>query len=253
MDFLIDNSELEGLIEFDELGDLKNEEEFLKLLKTSQLFVPVDFTEDRYIGFDMEGQEISFDVKCLTSDNGLKAVPIFTNLDILKDNGLETSTVALPMTNLASIVIEGNYDVVVINPFTEMSADIPSKDFLEIFRQDYGDMTILDVIRSASVELESTMWLYFRDDDNSMIKNAVDGIYVAEEPMNVNSLDRLTLGYANVLEMPKSSKVLYIGEGWEGANFDMIIAPETKFEYVRKIHDDAHLWKCIAQPFFEDK
>ena len=250
---LIDNSKLEDLLEFDEFGDIKNEEEFLKLLKTSQLFVPVDFTQDRYGGFDCEGQEVRFDIKCLTSDNGLKAVPIFTSLDILSERGIETSTVALHMNNLAIILLEEEYYVVVINPFSEMSADIPCETFLEMFRQDCGDKSILDVIRDASVELDCTMWFYLRDDENSMVKNAVDGIYVVDKPLNVNSIDKVTSCYVNVLEMPKSSRVLYIGEGWKNANFDIIIAPESKFEYVKEINEGAHLWKCIEQPFFDEK
>ena len=250
MDFLIDNSKLEGLIDFDEAGNLKDEEEFLRVLKTSQLYVPVDFTEDRYMGFDDESQDVSFDVKCITSNNGLKAVPLFTRLGLLEENGIETSTIALPMTSLAVIMLEGEYDMMVINPFTEMSIDIPSETFLEIFRPDYEGMTILDVIRDASVEIDSQIRLYLGSDEDFMMRDAVDGVYVADKPLNVNSTEKDSR-YVNVLEMPESSKVLYIGEGFAGADFDMIIAPESRFEYVGDISDGVHLWKCVGQPFFE--
>ena len=250
MDFLIDNSKLEGLIDFDEAGNLKDEEEFLRVLKTSQLYVPVDFTEDRYMGFDDESQDVSFDVKCITANSGLKAVPLFTRLGLLEENGIETSTIALPMTSLAVIMLEGEYDMMVINPFTEMSIDIPPQTFLEIFRPDYEGMTILDVIRDASVEIDSQIRLYLGSDEDFMMRDAVDGVYVADKPLNVNSTEKDSR-YVNVLEMPESSKVLYIGEGFAGADFDMILAPESRFEYIGDIGDGVHLWKCVGQPFFE--
>jgi hypothetical protein len=81
-------------------------------------------------------------------------------------------------------------------------------------------------------------------------ENAVDGVYVADKPLNVNSTEKDSR-YVNVLEMPESSKVLYIGEGFAGADFDMILAPESRFEYVGDIGDGVHLWKCVGQPFFE--
>lgn len=250
MDFLIDNSKLENLIDFDEAGNLKDEEEFLRVLKTSQLYVPADFSEERYMGFDEESDDVSFDVKCLTADGGLKAVPLFTRLELLEENGIETSTIALPMTSLAVIMLEGEYDVMVINPFTEMSIDIPSETFLEIFRQDYEGMTILDVIRDASFEIDEKIRLYLGGDEDFMMRDAVDGVYVADKPLNVNSSEKDSR-YVNVLEMPESSKVLYIGEGFAGADFDMILAPESRFEYVEDISDGVHLWKCVGQPFFE--
>jgi len=250
MDFLIDNTKLEGLIEFGETNNLKNEEEFLKLLKTSQLFVPVDLTKDIFTGLDFEGNEIGFDIKCLTADNGLRAVPLFTNRDILTEKKLETPTLALDMVNVAGIVLEGEYDVIVINPFTEMSTDISRDAFIGMFHSDYEDMTILDIIRDSSSKIDSEMRFYLRSDDDFMMDEAVDGIYVADEPLNVSSIDRTDSRYVNILEMPKSSKVLYIGE-WEEANFDMIIAPESIFEHVRDISEDVHLWKCVGQPFFD--
>lgn len=247
----IDNTELENLIEFDESNKLINEEEFLNLLKCSQLFVPVDLTKDTFKGVSINEQSVDFDIMHLTGDDGQKAVPMFTNLEILKQKGIETSTVAMHTDHLAFIMLSSDYDAVVINPFIDESVEMTADDFINLFDSETNDMTVLDVLKKRSEVLEKDTRFFLRSDSDFMKNDAVDGVYVTEDILNVNSTDTENKKYLNVLEMPKSSRILYIGDLFDDVDFDVMIAPESRFEYVGVSKKGMPLWRCVDQPFFK--
>ena len=254
---MIDNKKLEELLVFDQTNSLINPDKFLNLLKKSQMVLPADFTKDTYTGLetvnsDGEIEKVSFDINCLTTDDALKSVPLFTGMGVIEKHNLKTSVVLIHMRELAEMLEASDYSAIVVNPFTEQSIDIPIDMFLELFEDDFkSDLTMLDLIAQKSETLKMDTLFFIRSDDDFMKDQSADGVYVCEEIFNVNSRDKNDAEYLNILVMPESSRIMYIGGIFDDAPFDTVIAPGSEFELVKEIDSTTRQWRCIRQEFFE--
>ena len=260
----VDNSRLEELLNqfFDLPAEGKNE--FIELFKQSRLFMPIEMNMEAFDPENLEVGKVSqgplgFDIKYLENENG-KSVPLFTSDKVMEDAGVRVSTYVLYMSDLAEMMKQTDrYASIAINPFTEHGLDITMETFLGLFKEASGEEKmmadalnqILEVLRKHSIELEENTTLFFRHDENVMVENAVDGVFVPELPFSVSSNPKYGEGlkYTNILLMPKSKRILPADPD---ADLNVIIAPGTEFKLEDTMDGTQNLWMCGAQPFYDD-
>ena len=261
---VIDNSRLEELLsQFFELP-AEGKNEFIELFKQSRLYMPIEVDvsafdpENVKVGQVIEGPR-GFDIKYIENENG-KTVPLFTSDEVMEDAGVRVSTYVLYMSDLADMLKQTDrYASVTINPFTEHGLDIAMETFLGLFKDESPEEKmmadalnqILEVLRKHSIELEENTTLFFRHDENVMVENAVDGVFVPQVPFSVSSNPKYGEGlkYTNILLMPKSKKILPADPD---ADLDIIIAPGTEFRLEDTLDKTQNLWMCGAQPFYNE-
>ena len=261
---VVDNSRLEELLnQFFELPD-EGKNEFIELFKQSRLYMPSEVDVSAFDPENMkEGQVIEgprgFDIKYIENENG-KTVPLFTSDEVMEKAGVRVSTYVLYMSDLAEMMKQTDrYASVTINPFTEHGLDITMETFLGLFKEESLEEKmmsdalnqILELLRKHSIELEENTTLFFRHDENVMVENAVDGVFVPQIPFSVSSNPKYGEGlkYTNILLMPKSKKILPADPD---ADLDIIIAPGTEFRLEDTMDGTQNLWMCGAQPFYDD-
>lgn len=262
----VDNSRLEELLNrFFELPD-DGKQEFINIFKESRLFMPIEMNMDAFdlenakVGEKLETKSpIGFDIKSITNENGT-TVPLFTSDEVMKKAEVRCSTYVLYMSDLAAMLKQSDkYASVTINPFTEHGLDIAIETFLGLFEEptdeekrlhEYSN-EVLPVIREKSVELKENTTLFFRHDENVMVENAVDGVFVPHLPFYVSSNPKYgeDLKYTNILLMPESKKIFPIGPNQE---LDIIIAPGTEFKLEDVMDGTQNVWMCGAQPFYDE-
>ena len=260
----VDNSRLEELLNqfFDLPAEGKNE--FIELFKQSRLFMPIEMNMEAFDPENLEVGKVSqgplgFDIKYLENENG-KSVPLFTSDKVMEDAGVRVSTYVLYMSDLAEMMKQTDrYSSIAINPFTEHGLDITMETFLGLFKEASGEEKmmadalnqILELLRKHSIELEENTTLFFRHDENVMVENAVDGVFVPQIPFSVSSNPKYGEGlkYTNILLMPKSKRILPANPG---ADLDIIIAPGTEFRLEDTLDKTQNLWMCGAQPFYDE-
>lgn len=260
----VDNSRLEELLNqfFDLPAEGKNE--FIELFKQSRLFMPIEMNMEAFDPENLEVGKVSqgplgFDIKYLENENG-KSVPLFTSDKVMEKAGVRVSTYVLYMSDLAEMMKQTDrYASVTINPFTEHGLDIAMETFLGLFKEASGEKKmmadalnqILEVLRKHSIELEENTTLFFRHDENVMVENAVDGVFVPELPFSVSSNPKYGEGlkYTNILLMPKSKRILLANPD---DDLDIIIAPGTEFKLEDTLDKTQNLWMCGAQPFYNE-
>ena len=245
----------------------ESQNEFLEVFKQSQLFMPVAYSANMFEGienskegdiFEPEGQG-GFDIIYLTGDDGSKVVPLFTSDEMMVKAGINSSANVLFMSDLADMLKQTDrYSAVAVNPLTEHDVVIPMKVFLDLFHEPTEEEKefinnlnrMLEIIKEHSIELEENTTLFFRHDENVMVENAVDGVFVPNVPFSVSSNPKQGEGlkYTNLLLMPKSKKVLPIGPDEE---LDIIIAPGTEFKLEDTLDGTQNLWMCGDQPFYD--
>ena len=261
---VVDNSRLEELLEnfFDLPAEGKNE--FIELFKESRLFMPIEIDVSAFDPENMEeGQVIEgprgFDIKYIENENG-KTVPLFTSDEVMEKAGVRVSTFVVYMSDLADMLKQSDrYASVTINPFTEHGLDIVMETFLGLFEEPTEEErklkeylnNVLPIIKEHSIELKENTTLFFRHDENVMVENAVDGVFVPNIPFYVSSNPEYGEGlkYTNILMMPKSKKILPIGQDEE---LDIIIAPGTVFKLEDTLDGTQNLWMCGDQPFYDE-
>ena len=263
---MVDNSRLEKLMESEITPDMQRE--FFSILKESQLFMPVTFSENMFEGIeDSKPGDVcqpkgpaGFDINYLTDNEGNRAVPLFTSDGMMEKAGLRSSVIAIFMSDLADMLKQSDrYAVVAINPFTEFDINMPVGAFLSLFEdpsEGRGDMLknfeeLLEIIRKHSVELEENATLFIRSDENFMVENAVDGVFVAQMPFYVSSNPKYGEGlkYTNILLMPEGKRILPLDPDMD---LNIIIAPGTEFRLEDTLDETQNLWMCKAQPFFDN-
>ena len=260
----VDNSRLEELLNqfFDLPAEGKNE--FIELFKQSRLFMPIEMNMEAFDPENLEVGKVSqgplgFDIKYLENEKG-KSVPLFTSDKVMEDAGVRVSTYVLYMSDLAEMMKQTDrYASIAINPFTEHGLDIAMETFLGLFKEVSPEEKmmadalnqILEVLRKHSIELEENTTLFFRHDENVMVENAVDGIFVPQVPFRVSSNPKYGEGlkYTNILMMPKSKRILPIDLEDE---LDIVIAPGTEFRLEDTLDKTQNLWMCGAQPFYDE-
>ena len=260
----VDNSRLEELLNqfFDLPAEGKNE--FIELFKQSRLFMPIEMDMEAFDPENLEVGNVSqgplgFDIKYLENENG-KSVPLFTSDKVMEDAGVRVSTYVLYMSDLAEMMKQTDrYASIAINPFTEHGLDITMETFLGLFKEASGEEKmmadalnqILEVLRKHSIELEENTTLFFRHDENVMVENAVEGVFVPHLPFSVSSNPNYGEGlkYTNILLMPKSKRILPANPD---DDLDIIIAPGTEFRLEDTLDGTQNLWMCGAQPFYDE-
>lgn len=263
----LDNSALEEIMS-KELT-IESQNEFLQLFKQSQLFMPVTYSANMFEGIEnaKEGDiiepagQIGFDINFLTAGDGSKAVPLFTSDEMMESAGIRSSSIAIFMSDLADMLKQTDrYSAVAVNPFCEHDIVIPMDAFLNLFsepideeREFIDDLEkLLSFIREHSVELEENSTLFFKHDENFMVENAVDGVFIPKVPFTVSSSPKYGEGmkYTNILLMPKSKKILPVPAE---NGLDVVIAPGTEFKLEDTLDGTQNLWMCGDQPFFDEK
>ena len=261
---VIDNSRLEELLnQFFELPD-EGKNEFIELFKQSRLYMPIEVDVSAFDPENMkEGQVIEgprgFDIKYIENENG-KTVPLFTSDEVMENAGVRVSTYVLYMSDLAEMMKQTDmYASVTINPFTEHGLDITMETFLGLFKEASSEEKkmvdslkyVLELLRDHSVELEKNTTLFFRHDENVMVENAVEGVFVPHLPFSVSSNPNYGEGlkYTNILLMPKSKRILPANPD---DDLDIIIAPGTEFRLEDTLDGTQNLWMCGAQPFYDE-
>ena len=265
----VDNSRLEEIMK-QELT-IEMQREFFEIFKDSQLFMPVSYSPNLFEGIENaevgdvvepEGR-IGFDIQFLTDDKGNKAVPLFTSSEIMESAGVRTSSIAIFMSDLAFMLKQTEkYSVIAINPFTEHDLNMPIGAFLSLFEEPSNEEkkffetlnSMLKILKEKSIELEEDMVFFVRDSVPFMKNEAVDGVFRPNIPFNVSIRRDFheELEYLNILLMPKTKRIVYIGNVVDDDHYDTIIAPETEFEFVEDIDEFTTVWKCGAQPFYDE-
>ena len=261
----VDNSELEEIMKREITPE--SQRDFLEILKDSQLFMPVIYSDNLFEGIENaepgdviqpQGQ-ISFDINCLASKDGTIAVPLFTSSQIMEQTGLKSSAIAIFMSDLADMLKQSEkYSVIVVNPFTELEINMPIEAFLRLFEEPDDDnplkrlIELFDAIKKHSVELEENTTLFISSDENFMIENAVDGVFVHDLPLHASSSPKHAgqFKYTNILLMPESKRILPIVSD---DDLDVIIAPGTEFKLQDVMDKTQNLWLCGDQPFYDEK
>ncbi|WP_405268064.1 SseB family protein [Methanobrevibacter sp.] len=246
----------------------ESQKEFLDLFKKSQLFMPVTYSPNMFEGienakegdiFEPQGQ-VGFDINYLTGNDGSKAVPLFTSDAMMEAAGARSSSIAIFMSDLADMLKQSDrYSAVAVNPFTEHDIVMPIGMFLSLFHEPTEEEKkfieslneVLKALKEHSVELEENITLFFRHDENVMVENAVDGVFVPQVPFSVSSNPKYGEGfkYTNILMMPASKRILPIGRD---AELDIIIAPGTEFKLQDTLDGTQNLWMCGDQPFYDE-
>lgn len=262
----VDNSKLEEIMK--KKITPESQREFFEIFKESQLFMPVIYSANMFEGienakegdvFEPKGQ-VGFDINYLTDNDGNKAVPLFTSSEIMEATGLNSSAIAIFMSDLAGMLKQTDrYSVIAINPFTEFDINIPIQAFLSLFEEPSEEEKeflknlnkILEILKEHSIELEENVTLFIRDDENFMVENAVDGVFTPNVPFYVSGNPKYgeEFKYTNLLLMPKSKKILPIGLD---TDLDIIIAPGTEFKLQDTLDGTQNLWMCGEQPFYDE-
>lgn len=262
----IDNSRLEEIMAKEITGETQRE--FFELLKKAQLFMPVSYSPNMFEGmedakpgdvFEPEGQ-VGFNIQYLTAEDGTKAVPLFTSDKEMEKSGIRSSAYILFMSDLAAMLGQTDkYAEVTINPFSDHNISIPIETFIRVCYEPTDEEkefiesinAILKILKEHSAELEEDVALVYKDSENFMVENAVDGVYVPQIPFRASSNPKYgeDLKYTNILLMPKSTKILVTGQD---VDLDIIIAPGSEFNLEEELDEVTTIWKCGAQPFYDD-
>ena len=266
---IVDNSRLEELIkDMDEgfIGPGKREE-FNELLRKSQLFMPVVFGQNMHDAlennrpgeiFVPDGQ-VGFDINYIKLQGNERAVPLFTSKELLESTGLQSTTIAIFMSDLVKMLKESNrYSLVAINPFTDLLVQIPFGSFLALFNEMSDEQKeamdkLIRLLKTQSIVTPQNIKVVFRDNENYMKKQSINGLFAPNIPFKASSFPdfQKELKYTNIILIPKNKKILYLGGIVSRDVFDTIIAPETEFELVEEIDEFTTVWKVGKQPFYD--
>lgn len=263
-----DNSKLEEILKKQITPEMQSE--LFDTLRQSQLYLPVKFSANMFEGienakqgdvFQTTGKE-GFDINYLTDDEENRLVPLFTSSEVMKKTGLESSAMVMFVEDLVDMLKESDrYSAVVINPLTDGEIILPWNPFISIFARDDGEETfmntlntILNILKEKYVELEEDYTFFVRGEEPFMKDEAVDGMFVPNIPFNISSRKEFKSEwkYLNILLLPKTTKIVYIGNVVDEDAWDTIIAPGSEFEQVEEIDEFTTVWICRAQPFYDD-
>ena len=267
---ILDNTHLEELIGEMNQGwvEPSKQQEFVDEFKKSSLYLPVIMSDEMFdeIKSGEPGEissfskEVGYDINYLAYDGDKRAVPLFTSKEMMERAGLESSAIVLPMEHLRDMLEQSDrYSMVVVNPYTPLDVQMPITSFFNLFRERSDEETealnqLLALLKIHSIEVEEDMTAVFRLDQDIMKQQAIDGIFVANIPFKASSNPDFEkeLKYTNRILIPKGTKILYL-RGMVPENvFDTIIAPFTEFELVEEPDEFTRVWKCGAQPFYDD-
>ena len=241
--------------------------EFFKIFKKSQLLMPVIYGDNvvESIKNSKPGETaqikggLGFDINYLTDKNGEKAVPLFTSSQIMQSAGITSSAIAIFMSDLADMLRQthGKYRDISLNPFTDYSLEFPVTAFISLF-EDVSDFEetltgVLKLLYEHSSELEEDIVLFLRSDENFMVEDAVDEVFIPQIPFNASIREDFNenMKYLNILLMDKGKRILHLGNAFGEDHYDTVIAPGSEFHLIEKVDEVTSVWKCENQPFYE--
>ena len=265
----VDNSKLEEILKKEITQEMQKE--LFEVLRQSQLYLPVKFSSNMFEGienakegdvFETTGKE-GFDINYLTDNEENRLVPLFTSSEVMTDTGLESSAMVMFVEDIADMLKESDrYSAIVINPLSENEIILPWDAFIGIFaRPSEEEKTFMDslnvmseILKEKYVELEEDFAFFVRGEEPFMKQEAIDGVYVPNIPFNISSRKdfKKEWKYLNILLLPKTTKIVYIGNVVDEDAWDIIIAPGSEFEQVEEIDEFTTVWICRAQPFYDD-
>ena len=261
---VVDNSRLEELLKKEITPEMQRE--VFEALKDAQLYLPVIFSDNMFEGiedakegdvFQTTGRE-GFDINYLTMENEEKAVPLFTSDNAMEAGGARSSAMVMFASDIAELLAQSDrYSLIAINPFSGNEIIMPIEAFLNIFSKDQIRESlnpIINILKEKSVELEEDYVFYVRGDEPFMKNDAVDGVFKPDFPFNISSREDFhkEMKYLNVLLLPKTTKILFIGNVVDENHYDTIMAPESEFEFVEDLDEFTTVWKCGKQPFYDE-
>lgn len=267
---MIDNSALEEIMKEEITPEMQMK--LIETLKQSQLYLPVIFSANMFEGienakegdiFETTGKE-GFDINYLNMSDGQKAVPLFTSDEAMKKAGLQSSSAMVMFaSDIADMLKESDrYSVVAINPNTDNDINMPFHVFIAMFEEPTEEENemfealghILKILKEKSVALEEDYAFFVRDSEPFMKQQAVDGVFIPNVPFNISSRKdfKEELEYLNILLLPKTTRIVYIGGIVDENSWDTIIAPGSEFHHVEDVDEFTSVWKCGAQPFYDD-
>lgn len=264
-----DNSKLEEILKKEITPEMQSE--LFDALRQSQLYLPVKFSANMFDEienvkegdvFETTGKE-GFDINYLGDNEGNKLVPLFTSSEVMTKTGLESSAMVMFVEDLADMLKESDrYSAIVINPLTDEEIILPWGPFISLFAQPDEEEkifmdslnTVLDILKENYVELEEDYTFFVREEEPFMRDEAVDGVFVPNIPFNISSREEFKneWKYLNILLLPKTTKIVFIGNEADEDAWDTIIAPGSEFEQVKQLDEFTTVWKCRAQPFYDD-
>ena len=270
----VDNSKLEKLLqEFKDNPRNEVVQELGEEIKKSQLFLPIvpsdsmfEGIEDAEVGDVMEIKQPGFDINYLTTNDGKKAIPLFTSSEVMEKANLRSSTMVMYVEDLVNMLqgAEERYELVTINPMAETGIDMPIFTFLNLFKEVemndeekkfYESLNqMLEILENHSIELESKTTLFTRGPNDFMKEAAVDGVFVPNIPFSVSTIKEFEeeiSPYTNILLMDEGKKIVIFGEATLENPFNVMLAPGTEFEMVEELDEFTTVWKCGNQPFYD--
>ena len=158
----IDNSKLEEIMKRELTPEMQRE--FFEIFKDSQLFMPVTYSDSLFEGIENAKEEdvveiddhVGFNINYLTDKDGNNAIPLFTSTEIMEKIGLQSSAMAIFMSDLAGMLLQTDkYSVIAINPFTDFDLNLPVDAFMNLMgKNDSGEkMNIEDIHHDRIREL----------------------------------------------------------------------------------------------------
>ena len=271
----IDNSRLEELLQaFNENPSNEIVEELGEEIKKSQLFLPVvpseSMLEDILEGEVGEVREFKepagFDINYLTTNEGGKAIPLFTSSEAMEEADLRSSTMVMYVEDLVNMLqgAEERYELVTINPMTKTGIDMPIFTFLNMFNESDMDEEqrrfqeslnrMLEILKNHSMELPEKATFFTRGPNDFMKEASVDGIFVPNIPFSISTIKEFEeeiSPYLNIILMDEGKKIVYFGQPVEGNPFNVLLAPGTELEMVEELDEFTTVWKCGNQPFYD--
>lgn len=87
-----------------------------------------------------------------------------------------------------------------------------------------------------------------------MRDESVDGVFIPKIPFNASTRDdfKSDWKYLNILLMSKGKKIVYTGGVVDDDSYDIIITPGSEFHFQKQLDEFTSVWKCGAQPFYDD-
>ena len=244
----LDNNKLKELMKIE--PDSMNKQEydsFVSEFKKAQLLLPVEvFSKSRS---DEINEPLSFK-PMIIKEKGCMCIPLFTDNDELKKHNPPASVIAIFMKDLKDMLEDSpEIDEIMINPASEYTICIDLDSFFNLFKIDNN--WIFEKARPLNQDVE----VYYRENEPLMKKQAVGGIYSSRDPLkaSVNRQFNDHIPYLNVLMLPKDTKMVYLGGMMDPEmSCDILLAPETEFEFVTQKDDYTMIWKCINQKFYDN-
>lgn len=240
----LDNNKLKELMKIEPEAMDKNEyESFVNEFKNSQLLLPVEIQANASVNEPLSFKPI------VIEENNCKCIPLFTDNDELKKDNPPVSVIAIFMKDLKDMLEDASeIDEIMINPSSKYTVCIDLDSFFDLFKQDNN--WIFEKARPLNQDVK----VYYRENEPLMKKQAVNGIYSSSNPVkaSVNMHFNDHIPYLNVLMLPKNTKTVYLGGMMDPeTSCDILLAPETEFEFVSQEDEHTMLWRCINQKFYD--